>query len=211
MMNRRNILLASAAMGAMTFVGAARAVPLVPLRAKPRHRRIFTTKESNGRYLLRSDGPEEPRKIIRKEVIERSFGEGTYDTLIQPDHWQMIDEGWFGGDDLRLPVPMEDEAYDLWRAYHHPVCEAHDLIADLFPDLYMPFPWSGQMGRFGVTMAEHPCTPRFATAHVDFEFNLIRLADEIAARSELVSIVLPPEAIAAREDPSYARWLEGRI
>ncbi len=210
MMNRRTLLLASAAMGSITFLGAARAVAHVPLRAQPRHRRIFVRPGTYGAYRLESDGPAEPRKIVRKEVIERTFGEGSYETLTQPDHWRMIDAGWFGGSDLHQPIPVADEAYDIWRANHHPVVEAHDIIADLFPDLYSPFPWSGRMARYGLSMVEHPCTPRFATADVDFEFNLIRLADEVAARSNLVSIVLPPEVNALRADPGYKHWREGR-
>ena len=211
MMNRRTLLLASAAMGAVSFVGAARTVPLVPLRAEPRHRRIFASTGKYGCYRLESDGPAQPRKIVRKDVIERTFGEGTYDTLTQPDHWRMIDAGWFGGDDLHQPIPIADEAYDIWWANHHPMVEAHDILADLFPDLYVGFPFGSGIRKFGVEMAEHPCSPRFVTADVDSDFHLIRLADEVAARSDLISIVLPPEVKVLRTDPSYMHWLEGRV
>ena len=82
---------------------------------------------SDGRLLLCSDSPETPPTLIKSAALERAFGPGTDLLLQQPDHWRMIDEGWFVGDDLYEPTDFEDPAFLIWT-------EAHDFLYDLFRD-----------------------------------------------------------------------------
>ena len=192
-MERRDFLAAATALGAIACAPPAAAFAPVPLRAEPRRRLIFPRLDRNGAWLLHSDGPEAPPATVRRAVIERVFGAGTFDTLHLPDHWAMIEAGWFGGEDLHQPIPVADEVHDLWRAFHHPVCEAHDLIADLFGARTPGHLGCPEMIARGLEMAEHPCTPRFATARIRSDERLCDLAAEVARRTDRLAIVLPEE------------------
>ncbi len=159
--------------------------PLRPLRAEKRPRKLLVRHELDGRCLIVSDGPTAPRDLIRSEVIDRVFGPGVYDTLSQPDHWRMIEAGWFGGADLFTPVPLGDPAYLAWCSWHRPENDAHDLLLHLFSDrvfgrfgVYLP--------EYGLTLAEHPCTPRYATARVEHAGFLPELTRQIEERTSLV-------------------------
>lgn len=189
---RRHFLKGATAIGLMSPLAIPHAFTPTPLQALPRKRFIFPRLDQYGAWLLHSDGPEAPPPTVRRDVIDKVFGTGTYDTLYLPDHWAMIEAGWFSGTDLHHPIPVVDEVYDVWRAFHHPVCEAHDLIADVFDDLYSPAPGCPGMLRLGIEMAEHPCTPRMATARIRSDHQLSNLAAELARRTDSVAIV-PPE------------------
>jgi hypothetical protein len=203
MLNRRSFLAASV-MAAVAATLPAQAFAPAPLRAQPKHRRIFPRREETGSWLLHSDGPYEPRKVIRGEVIEAVFGTGTYDHLSQRDHWEMIEAGWFSGADLHLPVPLGDPTYDVWKGYYNPVTEAHDLIRTLFSTKYPGgLSWLHTLPN-GVTLAEHPSTPRYATARIQSDIDLLRCVLDVASMGRLVELVLPDDLkplLAEYSDP----------
>lgn len=192
-MNRREFLSATTAMASVAMVPPAAAFTPQPLRALPRFRRLYVEREERGSWLFYSDGPTEAQQLVRFEVIERTFGAGTYATLSQPDHWRMIEEGWFAGGDLHQPLPIADPTHDVWRSFYHPVVEAHDLLSDALAGLY------AKGWRFactlpnGLTLAEHPSTPRYATARARSIFALTHIAEDVERQSRGVVIVLPKE------------------
>lgn len=199
MFTRRNFLAAS------VVASVAASMPMqgfspTPLRAQPKHRRIFPMREERGSWLMHSDGPYEPRKVIRWTVIEEVFGSGTYNQLSMRDQWAMIDAGWFTGADLHLPVPMGDDTYVVWKGYYHPVSEAHDLLRDLFATRYPSMIYGAWGVPNGMTLAEHPCTPRYATARVESDLALLRCHFDVASFGSLVELVLPDELHALREE-----------
>lgn len=151
---------------------------------------------------MHSDGPYEPRKVIRWTVIEEVFGAGTYNQLSQRDQWEMIEAGWFTGDDLHLPVPTGDDTYLVWKGYYHPVCEAHDLLRDLFATRYWSMFHGGWAVPNGMTLAEHPCTPRYATARVESDLGVLRCHFDVASFGSTVELVLPEELHDIRNDYS---------
>jgi hypothetical protein len=164
-----------------------------PLRAKPRHRRIFARRHQKEGWLLYSDAPNKPRKVIRADVIERVFGEGAYNRLSQRDHWEMIEAGWFEGDDLHMPALLADDTYHVWRGYYYPVTEAHDLLEDAFSDKYdqmSPFGWYVPNG---LVLRVHPRTPRYATARAYSDLDLVRCMFDLEATSPWIRLVLPDE------------------
>lgn len=208
MLSRRRFIAASA-----TAVAAIplpkRAFKLTPLKASPKRRYIRAKHdEDQGGWLLYSDAPDRPREVIRRDVVDRTFGEGVYDELFQSDHWAMIDAGWFAGSDLHLPVPLADDTYDIWKAFYHPVTEAHDLLCDAFAPKYgYPHP-AIRNWRQRVVFSQHPCTPRYATARVFGNFNLLCCHFELASLSNTVELVLPKELGAMRDDYSSPETLE---
>ena len=106
-------------------------------------------------------------------------------SLHQPDHWRMIDEGWFRGDELyELNNPNSHE-YAVWQANYHPECEAHDLLHGLFGSGLLP--GGGVRKDVGLAFSEQPCTPRFATVTL---LDACRSA-ELKARVSGVSEWLP--------------------
>lgn len=134
MITRRDFIVTSAATASSPLAVQAaneRDVRL-PLKAQPRVRTLFTKSTGDGRLLLFSDGPESPSKLIKPEALERTFGPGTDLVLQQPDHWRMIEEGWFADEDLYEPTEFEDPAFRIWHANYRPETEAHDLLYDLF-------------------------------------------------------------------------------
>lgn len=203
MLNRRRFLAASV-MAAVAPTLPVQAFAATPLRAIPKHRKLFPKREEGGSWLFHSDGPYEPRKVIRPDVIERVFGEGAFNRLSQRDHWAMIEAGWFSGPDLHLPVPLGDPTYDVWKGYYHPVTEAHDLLWHLFAAKY---PGGLRWGRHlpnGLTLAEHPCTPRYATARVHSDIDLLRCLFDVASMGPMVEVVLPADLkplLAEYDDP----------
>ena len=158
-----------------------------PIRGAKVSRKLLVRDEPDGRCLLVSDGPTVPRELIRPEAVHRVFGPGVYDTLSQPDHWSMIDAGWFGGEDLFTPVPLGDSAYLTWCALHRPENEAHDLLLEVFHDRTFG-PLGAYIPECGLTLAEHPSTPRYATARLDHEYFLPELARHVAERTSRVSV-----------------------
>jgi hypothetical protein len=209
MLNRRSFLAASV-MASVAATLPAQAYAPAPLRAQPKHRRIFPKREESGSWLLHSDGPYQPRKVIRGEVIEEFFGEGTYNQLSQRDHWEMIEAGWFSGPDLHLPVPLGDHTYDVWKGYYHPITEAHDLLRDLFAAKYPVLPRFGGTLPNGMRMGEHPSTPRYATARIHSDFGLLRCVLDVASMGAMVELVLPDELkplLAEYSDPTQTEEL----
>lgn len=169
------------------------ALPLEPLWAKKRRRRLLVRHEPDGRCLILSDGPTTPRSIIHRDAIDRVFGSGIYDSLSQPDHWCMIDAGWFGGEDLFTPVPLGEPAYLTWCALHRPENEAHDLLLGVFRDRSFG-PFGFYIPECGLTLAEHPSTPRYATARLDSEYFLPSLVEYVAQHAPWLSFSGGPNA-----------------
>lgn len=164
--------------------------PRLPLRAEPRKRTLFARPHQNAGLRLYTDGSREPRPLIRHEALELAFGKGAGQGLLQPDHWRMIEEAWFVGDDLFVPSDPSSREFAVWQANYDPQCEAYDLLMDFFGSGL--FPWGGTVTELGLSLAEHPCTPRFATAtliHTDF---LPILANEVAERSEWITVCPAP-------------------
>jgi hypothetical protein len=141
-------------------------------------------------------------------VIERVFGEGAYNRLSQRDHWEMIEAVWFEGDDLHMPVPLEDPTYDVWKGYYHPVTEAHDLLRDLFAKKYMVLPPFGGTLPNGMSMGEHPITPRYATARVNSDIELLRCHFDVATFGAPIELVLPQELSQLRNEYSAVESFE---
>lgn len=157
-----------------------------PLRAEPRRRTIYAKSAPDGGLRLYSDGPYDPRLLIRTEVLERAFGKGIEQSLQQPDHWRMIDEGWFKGDELFELNDIESWHYAVWKANYHPECEAHDLLYDFFG--VGLFPGGGVNKDLDLAFSEHPRTPRLATVTLLNEHRLAELAVRVAQLTEWVSI-----------------------
>ena len=153
-----------------------------PLKAMPRVRTLSAKPTGDGRLILFSDGPETPQKLIRPGALERAFGLGTDLELRQPDHWLMIDKGWFSVADLYEPTDFEDPAFRIWHTNYRPETEAHDLLYDLFRD-QIAGPFVVRVPDLGLELGEHPSTPRYATAKLDGDWCLHRLAEEVAART----------------------------
>ncbi|NKX43996.1 twin-arginine translocation signal domain-containing protein [Roseicyclus persicicus] len=160
--------------------------PRLPLKAEPRRRTIFARSHVGGQLRLYSDAADQPRALIRQDALDRAFGKGAGQGLLQPDHWRMIDEGWFSGDDLFLPTDPDCSEFAVWQANYHHDCEAHDILADLL-GVHLS-PWGGRLDRVGLSFAEHPCTPRFATATLVHADCLPHLVREVAERSDWISV-----------------------
>ncbi|WP_433989925.1 hypothetical protein SuNHUV7_09500 (plasmid) [Pseudoseohaeicola sp. NH-UV-7] len=196
MITRRNFIAASAATASGPLaLGAAEEDRRLPLKAEPRVPILRARPAEDGRLLLISDGPEAPRKLIRPEALERAFGTGTERVLYQPDHWRMIDEGWFMNDDLYEPSDCEGAAFDIWQANYRPEIEAHDLLFALFED-DITGPFGARIAKYGLELSEHPSTPRYATAKLDGAGCLPGLAAEVARRTRWLVI---EARVAARE------------
>lgn len=191
MLSRRDFMTTAAITTATTTLfEAARAAPArQPLRALPRVRTLYARPHESGGLRLFSDGAPEPRALVREDVLDRAFGRGAARLLQQPDHWRMIDEGWFAGDDLYTPEDPSSMEYWIWQANHHPECEAHDLLCDLFR-AGLSVPW-GSVPELGLALGEHPCTPRFATATLHHPAALPRLARQVAEMTTWV--IVDPE------------------
>ena len=164
---------------------------LVPLKATPRVRSLHTKQTEDGRLLFVSDSPDAPPRIIRPAALEKVFGRGAEHFLYQPDHWRMIDEGWFSEDETYHPEDFDDPAFNIWHANYRPETEAHDLLYNLFRDQvdFAPF-GSGRVPELGLGFGEHPSTPRFATAKLDGEHCLLRVAAEVATRTSWLTVDL---------------------
>ncbi len=161
----------------------------LPLKAQPQVRTLFTKPTVDGRLLLFSDGPEKPSKLIKPEALERAFGPGTNLVLQQPDHWRMIEEGWFAEEDLYEPTEFEDPAFGIWHANYRPETEAHDLLYDLFSD-QITGPFGARIPNLGLELGEHPSTPRYATAKLDGSWCLPHLSAEVAERTSWLVVDL---------------------
>ncbi|MBF9060309.1 twin-arginine translocation signal domain-containing protein [Rhodobacterales bacterium HKCCSP123] len=157
-----------------------------PLRAEPRRRIIHARRGPSGGLRLYSDGSPDSRPLVRQEVLERAFGRGVSQSLEQPDHWRMIDEGWFEGDDLYDLTDLGSWDYAVWQANYHPECEAHDLLYQFFGTELMP--GGGVNEEVGLAFSEHPCTPRLATVTLLDPDRLPDLATRVADLTEWVDI-----------------------
>lgn len=192
MITRRDFVATSAATIA---AGAAQAVRqagvpergALPLRAAPKVRWLHATILADGHLRLTSDGPTEPRPLIRPEVLDAAFGAGTRDVLVQPDHWAMIEAGWFSGADLVQPTDPASKDYETWCAFHRPEVEAHDLLMDLF-GVQAFWLFGGRIADLGLTFQRHPTTPRFATVTVEDRPALSRLTDVVLSRTDWIRI-----------------------
>ena len=126
-------------------------------------RQLHFEERTDGTLLLKTDAPSTPRKLVKKEVIDGVWGNGAYEFMRQPIHWAMIDAGWFDEDELWYPFDGFTEEYVNWASYYQPACEAHDLMCDTFGVVNFGI-MSPKLPDIGLQMAEHPCTPRYATA-----------------------------------------------
>lgn len=202
MTTRREFLFsAAAAMTAIPAVSKAHPVTLVPLEATPRLRKLYVERTPDWDHRLYSDGPKTPQPLIKRAVIERAFGEGTYDTLRQRDHWALIDAGWFSDEELFVPQPVRDPEYNVWQSYYRPLVEAHDLLEDVFFNGQAPW-WGVFMREYSLTLAVHPNTPRLATAKIHDIRYLPDLASAVAARTPYLVV----DYGDLLERPSWAEW-----
>jgi hypothetical protein len=160
--------------------------PWRPVRAEPRKRTIFARPHRDDQFRLYTDGAPEPRPLIRQEALERAFGKGAGQGLLQPDHWHMIELGWFVDDDLFVPSEPGSWEFAVWQANYHPECEAHDLLMEFCSSA--AFLGGGALKELGLALAEHPCTPRFATATLIRADFLPIVARAVADRSEWITI-----------------------
>ena len=189
MITRRDFIVTTAATASspLALNAAAETDVRLPLKAQPRVRTLFTKPTADGRLLFFSDGPETPSKLIKSEALERTFGPGTDLVLQQPDHWRMIEEGWFAEEDLYEPTEFEDPAFRIWHSNYRPETEAHDLLHDLFRD-QITGPFGACIPELGLELGEHPSTPRYATATLDGDWCLSHLRAQVAARTNWLTI-----------------------
>ncbi|MBS9717554.1 twin-arginine translocation signal domain-containing protein [Pseudohalocynthiibacter aestuariivivens] len=186
-MKRRDFMKTAAAVtvASSTVQRPALAEPILAINAELKVRVLHLEPHSRGGYTLLSDGALEPRKLILPEVLDKAFGKGSFQALTQPDHWRMIDDGWFTDTDLFDPSETEGNEYDVWHANYKPECEAHDLLFDLFRDRL-----TGVIGYtiadLGLEFAEHPCTPRLATVRIVDKYKLEALIAAVAARTKWI-------------------------
>lgn len=117
----------------------------------------------SGQVIIKTDAPAEPRPLVRPEIIDSIWFKGTYEIMPQSLHWKMIDQGWFGEDDVWFPFGENDWEYEHWFAYFQPACEAHDLLCTLFDVSNFWFTEPKELG-LGLDLQIHPSTPRYATA-----------------------------------------------
>ena len=182
MITRRDFIVTSAATASSPLAKGAKAEQKerLPLKALPKVRTLYAKPARYGQLLLVSDGPKTPPALIRSEPLERAFGRGIVPHLTQPDHWRMIEEGWFSGEDLYQPAGFDDPEFMIWHANYRPETEAHDLLYVLLEDKTT---FGGYISELGLTLSEHPSTPRLATAKLNSEYCLSDVAAELAART----------------------------
>lgn len=138
-----------------------------PWKAPERVPKLLAKLDEDRSLLLLTDAPASPSRLVKEEALLKHFGDDILATLKQPDHWHMIANGLFSGDDTYVPCPSGDDAqYWVWAEYYRPEVEAYDF-------LLRKFDFQG-ISHFGIrnsdlrlTLAEHPCTPRHATARLD--------------------------------------------
>ena len=185
----RRTLLKSGLMAPSLFATSPEALAEPPELKRP-HRRLLHARQTSGKILLRTDAPDRPRALIRPGILDSLWGAGAHEAIPQPLHWQMIDAGWFSGAELWAPFEGETHEWVTWRSLHHPECEAHDLLATLFGISSHFIFGGGDLPEFGLELREHPSSPRHATATVSDARFLEKLADEIARRTDQVSLAL---------------------
>ena len=165
-----------------------------PLTAAHRIRKLrLMARRDNGLTII-TDGPPNPRKLIRPDIIDQAFGAGTYNVLSQPDHWEMIDQGWFKGADLFQPRENVDQEWWIWQCYFRPENEAHDILYNLLSDQIQGV-FGGSVPELGLHMGEHPCSPRLATAWLSDSSFIGRFSDAVSKRSKW--LVVDQEVIAS--------------
>lgn len=185
----RRTLLKSGLIAPSLFATSTEALAETPELIRP-HRRLLPVSQPSGKILLRTDAPDTPRALIRPEILDSLWGAGAYEAIPQPLHWQMIDAGWFSGAELWEPFEGETPEWVTWRSLHHPECEAHDLLATLFGISSHYIFGGGDLPELGLELHEHPSSPRHATATVSAARFLGKLAEEIARRTDQVSLPL---------------------
>lgn len=116
----------------------------------------------------------------------------------------MIDAGWFDDTDLFTPVPQGDPTYLTWCEHYRPEVEAFDFLLDVFGERALS-PFGLVVPEFDLTLAEHPCTPRFATATIEDASALPELAKYVASKSEWVAIDPSPQGPVHGALPSTFR------
>jgi len=139
MITRRNFLTGAGALAitpALERIASHYARTHEPLMLRPEtiERVFYIHPEPLGLRLI-TDAVEFPRAVVHASAIEEKLGEGTFNHLTQRDHWQLIEDGYFGGDDIYVPAPAT-AALDVWDANYSPHAEAFHLLHDygLGPD-----------------------------------------------------------------------------
>ncbi len=195
-MTTRRTFMISGAGGALALTAPAVLAGFAakPLRADPRprqlhleHRKIDAILDT---YDVLTDAPNSPLPIVRREVIDEAFGADVYDSLDQPDHWRMIDAGWFSGSDLdRIDHP--DRSFDPpvlhWHAWHKPASEAYWLLIDLFPEA-RHVGGGAHLEGYDLLFSIHPCTPMVAEASLRNPRRIEAFAEELATRAPGISL-----------------------
>lgn len=157
---------------------------------EPLVRHLYLQEQHDGKLLIVSDGSPNPRPLIKPNIIEEIWGPGAYSLLRQPLHWQMIDSGWFSEDDLWYPFNEDCEELDIWNAFYHPVCEAHDIVCRIL-GISSIFIMKSSRSDLGLQVAEHPSTPRYATAKLYNRGYIHKFVSEVHSRTKHVIVSLP--------------------
>ncbi len=151
------------------------AEPKEPWKAPERVPKLHAKLDEDHSLLLLTDAPASPSRLVKEEALLKRFSADILATLKQPDHWYMIAKGLFFGDDTYVPSPSGDDAqYWIWAEYYRPEVEAYDFLLSKFE--FQGIPHFGiRNSDLRLTLAEHPSTPRFATARLDHIMYLPRL------------------------------------
>lgn len=167
-MKRRSFLSAPFAMATMTEAFGEPSIDgwVEPPSKVMMKRELHLEPSHSGQLIIKTDAPEEPRPLVRPEIIDSIWYKGTYEVMPQSLHWKMIDSGWFDDDDLWFPFGNNDREYEQWFAYFQPACEAHDLLCILFDIENFWFNELKELG-LGLDFQLHPSTPRYATAKLE--------------------------------------------
>lgn len=184
MLQRRDFLLSAASATALApMIGApAIARPRAPLRALPKIHHLYTHPGGYNDLTVTAEGPSEPQPLIRAEVLDRAFGRSVAETLSQPDHWRMIEEGWFSGSDLYTPNDYFDPAYMEWHRFHKPTSVAVELMLEAFPETYEETLMAYHVPGLPLRLEQHPCSPPYIRAALAWEEALPDLIAALRSR-----------------------------
>ncbi len=81
-------------------------------------------------FRIMTDALPFPRRLVKFDVIEEAFGEGSFRKLTQREHWRLIDQGRFSREDTFQPG-VGDGYYPVWAANYSPDSEAVGLLEAL--------------------------------------------------------------------------------
>ncbi|MHA7828922.1 MAG: hypothetical protein ACX93P_15325 [Roseovarius sp.] len=154
MITRRNFLTGAGALAVTPVLDRvashyARTHEPLMLRPDTIERVFYVHPEPLGLRLI-TDALEFPRAVVHASAIEEKLGAGTFNHLTQRDHWRLIEDGYFGGDDIYVPAPATAALY-VWDDNYSPHAEAFHLLHD-----YGLGPEGTRAMSSGLTFYEYP-------------------------------------------------------